>query len=748
MLVVAVVAALLPAFPAPTGAQSASLDFDTLAAANNTDPWGIWSDGDTMWVADDVDDKLYAYSMATRQRVPSEDFDTLDAAGNRQPRGIWSDGDTMWVADDVDDKLYAYSMATKQRVSSEDFNTLDADNLSLRGIWSDGDTMWVSDFIIGKLYAYSMVTKNRVPSEDFNTSTLRAAGNRSPKGLWSDGEIMWVVDHRNDKVYAYRVSDKRRVPCLEFDVSGVSWLNGVFSDGDTFWVSEPQQDKIHSVRLGCAELASLSLVNGSLGPGFRPDRLEYLGFADPFAFEVGLRVGSYLGQSVVFKNNGVVDSDGIVVYVNSEDPQVLTVEVTAQDGVTSRVYRVEMAPKAQFSLLGGGQLGRGSISEDGGRVSVGVVLSKASARDTTVEVFTKSRFTTLEVTGQGASLTRLGVSVVIPAGGATGCCFRITAVDNNSFTGDRRQTLRGWVTGNPGVHDPDDVFITVVDDDRPVPGVPENFSVSTSVEGETVFDWDNVDVPRHASRVRYDVFMREPGGSGDDWEFVTHTGVFEGAADEGPLTPHSPLEAGTYEFALRAVSIIVSTGLSRSGSALPGEFTAPVTHTVGSRGTRGPDRRGVFIDTGLGLPGSGDTGGTDSPKGGPLLRDSGPDPGPLTGFTLVDASDQALLATLADGGSVALADPTGGSYAIRADTDAAVGSVLLELAGPTTVTRTESYAPYSLHGDTYQGAASKLYGRALPAGDYTLTATAYSERSRGGNQLGTLQTSFTITTDN
>ncbi len=754
MLVVALLAALLPVLAVPSGAQSAGEDFDTLAAAGNNDPGGIWSDGEFMWVAG-FPSKLYAYSMTTRQRASSQDFDTLDAAGNDSPQGIWSDGVFMWVSDGDDRKLYAYSMVTKNRVPSEDFNTLDAaGNDNPRGIWSNGDIMWVTDGTDDKVYAYSMSTRQRVPSQDFNTNTLHAAGNANPWDIWSDGEFMWVVDLEDRAVYAYRVSDKQRVPCLEIprvrpDLGLAVRLTGVWSDGGTFWLADAFLDKIHSVRLGCAELGSLSLVNGSLGPGFRPDRLEYLGFVDPFVTrEVGLRVGSYPGQSVVFKNNGVVDRNGIVDYDMSAAAQVLTVEVTAQDGVTSRVYRVEMAPKAQFSLLGGGQLGRGSISEDGGRVTVGVVLSKVSARDMTVEVFTGSRFTTLEAT-QGASLTRLGASLVIPAGRFTGCCVRVTAVDNNSFTGDRRQTVRGRVTGNPGVYspDPDDLLITVVDDDRPVPGVPENFTVSTSVEGETVFDWDNVDVPRHATRVRYDVFMREPGGSGDDWEFVTHTGVY-GAADEGPLTPHSPLEAGTYEFALRAVSIVVSTGLSRSGSALPGEFTAPVTHTVGTRGTRGPDRRGVFIDTGLGLPGSGATGGTDSPKGGPLLRDSGPDPGPLTGFTLVDASDQTVLTALADGGSVALADPDGGSYAIRADTDTdtAVGSVLLELAGPTTVTRTESYAPYSLHGDTYQGAASKLYGRALPPGDYTLTATAYSERSRGGNQLGTLQTSFTITT--
>ena len=31
--------------------------------------------------------------------VSDKDFDTLRAAGNRNPTGIWSDGTTMWVAD-------------------------------------------------------------------------------------------------------------------------------------------------------------------------------------------------------------------------------------------------------------------------------------------------------------------------------------------------------------------------------------------------------------------------------------------------------------------------------------------------------------------------------------------------------------------------------------------------------------------------------------------------------------------------
>ena len=110
-------------------------DFNTLRAASNYNPRGLWSDGVTMWVADLYDDKLYAYTLSTKARDPDKDFNTLDAAGNNLPQGLWSDGVTIsipsWmplettiprVSDWEDDKLYAYTLSTKARDPDKDFN--------------------------------------------------------------------------------------------------------------------------------------------------------------------------------------------------------------------------------------------------------------------------------------------------------------------------------------------------------------------------------------------------------------------------------------------------------------------------------------------------------------------------------------------------------------------------------------------------------------------------------------------------
>ena len=118
---------------------------------------------------------------------------------------------------------------------------------------------------------------------------------------------------------------------------------------------------------------------------------------------------------------------------------------------------------------------------------------------------------------------------------------------------------------------------------------------------------------------------------------------------------------------------------------------------------------------------------------------------PLTGFTVVDTSSQpqTVLGTLRDRGTLTLDDPANGSYGIRVDVEQGtqVGSVRLQLSGGKSVDHTEGIFPYSLYGDEGEGA---LNGRSLPVGNYTLTATAYSEGGLRGDRLGTLTVSFTV----
>ncbi|MCA9882878.1 MAG: hypothetical protein KC546_11845 [Anaerolineae bacterium] len=110
--------------------------------------------------------------------------------------------------------------------------------------------------------------------------------------------------------------------------------------------------------------------------------------------------------------------------------------------------------------------------------------------------------------------------------------------------------------------------------------------------------------------------------------------------------------------------------------------------------------------------------------------------GSVRGFELVDPSSGTVIRSL---GCIDSFDS--GNYTITALTiDPQVKSVYFELDGPITNTRTENIIPWSLFGDT----SGSYAGRTLPAGEYTLTATPYSEENRGGVAGPTFTVIFTV----
>ena len=262
------------------GAWQAAEDFNTLAPAGNATPYGLWSDGTTMWVTDRTDDKIYAYNMETKAREPGQDFDTLIAAGNNDPRGIWSNGETMWVADGEDSKLYAYNMATRARDPGKDLQLVGTWVGDPQGIWSDGTTVWVANSVKEHIFAYNLHTKERETSKDIRR--LDIYHNENSKGIWSDGKIMWVLDYQQDKVFAYALEG--RYPIVEKDFSlnrtaGNLSPGGMWSDGTTAWTVDQERGKIYAYHLPPEQapaayppLLSCVSVDGAAVQGFLPYR--------------------------------------------------------------------------------------------------------------------------------------------------------------------------------------------------------------------------------------------------------------------------------------------------------------------------------------------------------------------------------------------------------------------------------------------------------------------------------------------
>ncbi len=281
------------------GGWKAADDLDTLRNAGNTAPAGIWSNGTTMWIADSVEAKLYAYTLADGSRDSAKDI-TLHS-DNDGPTGIWSDETTIWVADQLNTTAFAYTLSDGSRDTSKEF-TRSSGNAMAWGIRSDGTTMWVVDWNDDKLYAYTLADGSPDSDKDFNL----ASGNASPRGIWSDGDSMWIVDSADDKLYAYDLTGTR-IAGYDIDLhSSNSDAGGIWGDDGTAWV-----------------------VNSTTDDGSPFDRVfSYNNIPVTVSFEQGTYTVAE-GNSVTVK---------VVLSADPERTVIVPLSATEQDGASSADY--------------------------------------------------------------------------------------------------------------------------------------------------------------------------------------------------------------------------------------------------------------------------------------------------------------------------------------------------------------------------------------------------------------------------
>lgn len=113
----------------------------------------------------------------------------------------------------------------------------------------------------------------------------------------------------------------------------------------------------------------------------------------------------------------------------------------------------------------------------------------------------------------------------------------------------------------------------------------------------------------------------------------------------------------------------------------------------------------------------------------------------LTSLTLVNATTDADLQTLANGAVIDLATIAGKAINIRANTNPVkIGSVKFSLTGKQVRNQTENILPYALFGDN-----NGNYNNWMPSvGGYTLTATPYTGANGTGKSGASLTLSFTV----
>ena len=345
-------------------------DIEALASGHDS-PSGMWSDGSTLWLAengDGADDSVYAYDLATGERVESREFALADT--NRAPRGIWSDRSVVWVSDSGRERLFAYDLATGERLEEREF-ALAAGNSDARGIWSDEETMWVLDSRADALFVYDFESGELLGEYELD------AANDDPRGVWSDGVTIWVSDHGAKRLFAYRLpvlpdaetdpgeedadDDAReleRVRDEEFSMLSRASNNsprGIWSGGDVMYVADESDDRVYSYNMpdaADARLASLTLSGVDIGE-FDPGRTEYEAVVAD-----GVTATTVEAEAIQRRTDVAIDppdadveADGHQVAL--QDLGEITVTVTSADGSRTKTYRVRLGEEEAAGPVAG-----------------------------------------------------------------------------------------------------------------------------------------------------------------------------------------------------------------------------------------------------------------------------------------------------------------------------------------------------------------------------------------------------------
>ena len=321
-------------------------------------PSGTWSDGTTLWVlenGDGADDAIYAYDLATGERVEDREFE-LDET-NRAPRGVWSDRTVLWVSDSGQERLFAHDFETGERLPERDI-VLHERNGDPRGIWSGDGTMWVLDGGQESLFAYDLAS-----GESLAEYALDDA-NDDPRGLFFDGVTFWVSDHGEKRIFAYRLQagedgadelERNRdeeFPNTVLSRAGNNSPRGLWSDGDVMYVADESDAKVYTYNMPNAidaRLASLSLSGVDFGE-FSPNHEEYEGAADEGVTETTVTAEALQRGTDVDIHPPDIDEAAEGYQVALEDLGEITVTVTSADGSRERVYRVRLGEEEVAEL--------------------------------------------------------------------------------------------------------------------------------------------------------------------------------------------------------------------------------------------------------------------------------------------------------------------------------------------------------------------------------------------------------------
>ena len=188
-----------------------------------------------MWVADDRDGKVYAYSIVSEtfgERRSALELNNLRQNGNASAKGIWSNGAVMWISDDHDNRIYAYDMPSTPKLSS----------LSLTDVDFGGFYSWESSysaFLTASGATQTTVTAVAADATSYDVTITPADSDANTAGhqvsiAAGTQTISITLTHNTDsslsRTYMVTiVKSSSSMPSNDSTLSALSWAQGLTS---------------------------------------------------------------------------------------------------------------------------------------------------------------------------------------------------------------------------------------------------------------------------------------------------------------------------------------------------------------------------------------------------------------------------------------------------------------------------------------------------------------------------------------
>lgn len=264
------------------------------ASAKFDFPTGLTTDGQNLYVADTLNNKIRKVVIATGvvstlagSGTPSSVDGTGLAASFYGPVGITTDGSDLFVTDQTSRKIRRISIASGAVTTlagsganaSTDGSGLAASFRSPAGITTDGTYLYVADIVANKIRKIAIATAAVSTLAGSGTSGAAdgigiAATFANPNGITTDGSNLYVVDSGNNKIRTVVIASASVTTLAGSGSPGAADGPGgnasfnvpasICSEGVNLYVGDSGNQKIRKIAIATGQVSTLA-GSGSAG---------------------------------------------------------------------------------------------------------------------------------------------------------------------------------------------------------------------------------------------------------------------------------------------------------------------------------------------------------------------------------------------------------------------------------------------------------------------------------------------------